>query len=47
MGVTPGQIIEVERISPLLDPIAVLISNLMISIRMCDADKIIVDSYEQ
>ena len=42
MGVTPGQIIEVDRISPLLDPIAIVVSNLLISIRLSDAKNIII-----
>lgn len=42
MGVTPGQLIELERKSPFSDPIAVVVSNLLISIRLSDADNIIV-----
>ena len=42
MGVTPGQLIEVERKSPFSDPIAVVVSNLLISIRLSDADNIVV-----
>ena len=45
MGVTPGQLIEVERKSPFSDPIAVVVSNLLISIRLSDADNIIVKTY--
>ena len=43
MGVTPGKEIEVERISPLLDPIAVVVANLLLSIRLSDAKKIIIN----
>jgi len=42
MGVTPGQLIELERKSPFSDPIAVVVSNLLISIRLSDANNIIV-----
>lgn len=44
MGFTPGQMVEIERKSPLSDPIAVLASNLLLSIRLVDANKIIVSS---
>ena len=43
MGVTPGKEIEVERISPLFDPIAVVVANLLLSIRLSDAKKIIIN----
>ena len=42
MGVTPGQVIEVDRISPLSDPIAIVVANLLISIRLSDAKNIII-----
>jgi len=42
MGVTPGQLIELERKSLFSDPIAVVVSNLLISVRLSDADNIIV-----
>ena len=42
MGVTPGQVIELERKSPFKDPIAILVSNLLLSIRLSDAEKIII-----
>ena len=42
MGVTPGQLVELERKSPFSDPIAVVVSNLLISIRLSDAYNIIV-----
>ena len=45
MGVTPVQLIEVERKSPFSDPIAVVVSNLLISIRLSDADNIIVKTH--
>jgi ferrous iron transport protein A len=41
MGVTPGQTIEVERKSPFSDPIAVVVSHLLLSIRISDANYII------
>ena len=45
MGVTPGQLIELERKSPFSDPLAVVVSNLLISIRLSDADNIIVKTH--
>ncbi len=47
MGITPGQMIKVERISPLSDPIAILVSNLLISIRVSDAKKIMIRSNDE
>ena len=47
MGVTPGQMIQVERISPFSDPIAVVVSNLLLSIRLSDANNIIVKNYHE
>ena len=43
MGITPGQMIEIERMSPFLDPIAVVVSSLLLSIRLSDARKIIIN----
>lgn len=45
MGVTPGQLIVVEKKSLFSDPIAVVVSNLLISIRLSDADNIIVKTH--
>jgi Fe2+ transport system protein FeoA len=42
MGVTPGQLIEVERKSPFSDPIAIVVSHLLLSIRLSDANNIII-----
>ena len=47
MGVTPGQLIELERKSPFSDPLAVVVSNLLISIRLSDADNIIVKIHNE
>ena len=47
MGVTPGQMIEVERISPFSDPIAVVVSNLLLSVRLKDANNIIISLYNE
>ena len=47
MGVTPGQLIELERKSPFSDPIAIVVSNLLISIRLSDADNIIVKIHNE
>lgn len=43
MGITPGQMIEIERASPFLDPIAVAVSSLLLSVRLSDARNIIIN----
>ena len=47
MGVTPGEMIQVERVSPLSDPIAILVSNSLLSIRLSDARNIIISLYNE
>ena len=42
MGCTPGEKIIVERKAPFDDPIAIVVSGFMLSIRKEDAEKIIV-----
>ncbi len=42
MGCTPGERIIVERKAPFDDPIAIIVSGFMLSIRKQDAEKIIV-----
>ena len=46
MGVTPGQLIEVERKSPFSDPIAIIVSHLLLSVRYSDAQYIILEGNE-
>ena len=46
MGVTPGQLIEVERKSPFSDPIAIAVSHLLLSVRYSDAQYIILEDNE-
>ena len=42
MGCTPGEEIIVERKAPFSDPIAIVVSGFMLSIRKEDAEQIIV-----
>ena len=42
MGCTPGEKIIVQRKAPFADPIAIVVSGFMLSIRKEDAEKIIV-----
>ncbi|MBC8266251.1 MAG: ferrous iron transport protein A [Flavobacteriales bacterium] len=42
MGCTPGEKIVVERKAPFNDPIAIIVSGFMLSIRQDDAKQIIV-----
>jgi len=42
MGCTPGEVIEIDRIAPLGDPIAVLVSGYLLSLRKADAATIMV-----
>ena len=42
MGVTPGQLIEVERKAPFSDPIAIVVSNFLLSVRLIDAEQIFI-----
>lgn len=44
MGLTPGQMIIVERISPLSDPIAISFAHSLMSIRLCDAKDILINT---
>ncbi len=43
MGCTPGEKIVVERKAPFNDPIAIVVSSFMLSIRKYDAEQIIVE----
>ena len=42
MGCTPGEKVVVERKAPFNDPIAIVVSGFMLSLRKQDASKIIV-----
>ncbi|HJN63976.1 MAG TPA: FeoA family protein [Flavobacteriales bacterium] len=42
MGCTPGEKVVVERKAPFNDPIAIVVSGFMLSLRKEDAEKIIV-----
>jgi ferrous iron transport protein A len=42
MGCTPGEKVVVERKAPFNDPIAIVVSGFMLSLRKEDAEQIIV-----
>jgi len=44
MGCTPGQIVRVDNIAPLGDPIAIFISGYLLSLRKREADTVLVKS---
>ena len=43
MGCLPGEIISVEKIAPLGDPISVIVSGYHLSLRLDEASKIFVE----
>jgi len=43
MGCVPGELIMVEQIAPLGDPISVTVADYRLSLRLDEADQIIVD----
>lgn len=43
MGCLPGEIISVEKIAPLGDPISILVSGYHLSLRIDEASKIFVE----
>lgn len=43
MGCIPGEKILVEQIAPMGDPISICISGYTLSLRLCEAENIIVD----
>ena len=43
MGCVPGEIIQVENIAPFKDPISVLVSGYRLSLRLEEADNIVVE----
>ena len=43
MGCLPGEKIEVEKIAPMGDPISISVSGYHLSLRLNEADQIIVD----
>ena len=44
MGCLPGEIISVEKVAPLGDPISIIVSGYHLSLRLDEASKIIVES---
>ena len=43
MGCIPGEKIFVEQVAPMGDPISISISGYTLSLRLCEAENIIVD----
>ncbi len=43
MGLTPGSVVEVERVAPMGDPIEVKVRGYHLSLRKEDAEKIAVE----
>jgi len=43
MGCIPGEIITVEKIAPLKDPISILVAGYTLSLRINEAESIIVE----
>jgi ferrous iron transport protein A len=43
MGFLPGEVITVEQVAPLGDPISVMIAGYQVSLRLNEADAIIVE----
>ena len=43
MGCLPGEIISVEKIAPLGDPISIIVSGYHLSLRLDEAEKIFVE----
>jgi ferrous iron transport protein A len=46
MGCIPGEIIKVEKIAPLKDPISVFVAGYHLSLRLVEAEHIIVEEIE-
>ncbi|MGZ4033955.1 MAG: FeoA family protein [Bacteroidia bacterium] len=42
MGCTPGEIVKLDRIAPMGDPIAILVSGYLLSLRKSEASTILV-----
>ncbi len=43
MGLIPGEVISIEKIAPLNDPISILVAGYRLSLRINEADTIIVE----
>ena len=43
MGCVPGEIVKVEKIAPLGDPISIAVAGYQLSLRLDEADNIFVD----
>lgn len=46
MGCVPGEKIIVEKVAPLGDPVSILISGYKLSLRMDEANSVIVDTID-
>ena len=43
MGCLPGELISVEKVAPMGDPISIIVSGYHLSLRLDEASKIIVE----
>ena len=43
MGCVPGEIVSIEKIAPLKDPISVLVAGYSLSLRLEEAENIIIE----
>ena len=46
MGCLPGEVIKVERIAPLGDPMAIAVAGYTLSVRLSEADTVIVNTID-
>jgi ferrous iron transport protein A len=46
MGLIPGEIISVDKIAPLNDPISIIVSGYRLSLRLNEAEGIIVEEID-
>jgi ferrous iron transport protein A len=44
MGCVPGELVKIEQIAPLGDPICILVAGYSLSLRLDEADNIVINS---
>jgi ferrous iron transport protein A len=45
MGCTPGEVVKLDRIAPLGDPIAIVVSGYLLSMRKAEASTVLVSTF--
>lgn len=45
MGCVPGEVVQVEQIAPLGDPISISVAGYSLSLRISEAESILVEEY--